>query len=593
MTSTNYRREAITFSTGWGLGDSMDDAQALDNLLGPGALAAAFAFGAILYVYSSACLTIIARKTNTPNGWMAWVPLLNLVLMCQCARKSAAWVLLMIIPFINIIAMCMILAGIAQARGKSGALVLLMFVPPLGLLLPAILAAGPAAGQSSGTIPAGYVPGAAPAAVPQFCPKCGTQAQPADAFCGNCGQPRAAQQPVVMAAPAAAPAPVVASSGCGVFLGILAVGGLAMLACCGGVGYYLGFPTSEYKRPERQTAALPPRLSGTLTLLPTDHATQGGLRPTSIASQRFDKKSPDDATPTVDVPSKHLPPGVSPSEIPQWSSGITSVTYRGGTPNTSNASTVHVHVFDMGGKNSSQAITASVTQGAGGKSEPIQVESPKGAKFTGSRVQTGQSTTYVLTSEPDDCVIIVYGPDPQSVPAAERLATNLGNNQGLTDPELKPLIGSLPAAQPPWLELVELRTISAQEMKASAQAMQEALNEQNAPGGREIAAQLKQVMPDQLTAALYHDSAKQEWGAIICDYGSSRKAWGLWKVIDLTLGSVARNGKATVQGTTGFDFSDNKDRILVFSKGPYIVMVMGPAADPVEKLVQLGNALQL
>lgn len=35
----------------------------------------------IFYIYFSLCLQLIAGKTGTPNGWMAWVPILNLFLM--------------------------------------------------------------------------------------------------------------------------------------------------------------------------------------------------------------------------------------------------------------------------------------------------------------------------------------------------------------------------------------------------------------------------------------------------------------------------------------------------------------------------------
>jgi len=39
---------------------------------------------------SGGLLLIIARKSNTPGGWMAFVPVANVYLMCQIGRCSAA-----------------------------------------------------------------------------------------------------------------------------------------------------------------------------------------------------------------------------------------------------------------------------------------------------------------------------------------------------------------------------------------------------------------------------------------------------------------------------------------------------------------------
>jgi len=44
-------------------------------------------FFAAFYIYLSLALVTIATKTNTPNGWLAWIPIANLFLTLQIARK--------------------------------------------------------------------------------------------------------------------------------------------------------------------------------------------------------------------------------------------------------------------------------------------------------------------------------------------------------------------------------------------------------------------------------------------------------------------------------------------------------------------------
>ena len=41
-----------------------------------------------IYVVMAISLMKIATRTNTPNGWFAWIPILNLVLMLQIAETA-------------------------------------------------------------------------------------------------------------------------------------------------------------------------------------------------------------------------------------------------------------------------------------------------------------------------------------------------------------------------------------------------------------------------------------------------------------------------------------------------------------------------
>jgi len=94
-----------------------------------------------LYAFSAFCLQKIAQRTgHDDNSWFAWVPILNLFLMTQIAGKEWWWVLLMFIPYVNIIIVAIVWMGVTEARGKSPWLGLLMLVPAANLFLLAYLA---------------------------------------------------------------------------------------------------------------------------------------------------------------------------------------------------------------------------------------------------------------------------------------------------------------------------------------------------------------------------------------------------------------------------------------------------------------------
>ena len=101
------------------------------------------------YVYFAVCLQTIARKTGTRHGWMAWIPILDFLLMCWIAGRSGWWVLFfMVTGLINhivgvilaIIFGIVLCLGIAGARGKPVWLGLLMCVPIVNLFAVGYLA---------------------------------------------------------------------------------------------------------------------------------------------------------------------------------------------------------------------------------------------------------------------------------------------------------------------------------------------------------------------------------------------------------------------------------------------------------------------
>ena len=121
-----------------------DDSSAVAGAAGVAAMGAMFLFMAVigigLYVYIALALQTIAKKTNTENAWWGWVPILNFVLMLNVAKKPVWWIVLMLIPIVNIVVGIMIWMAVAEARGKPNWWGILLIVPVVGIIVPGYLA---------------------------------------------------------------------------------------------------------------------------------------------------------------------------------------------------------------------------------------------------------------------------------------------------------------------------------------------------------------------------------------------------------------------------------------------------------------------
>jgi hypothetical protein len=105
-------------------------------------------FGLILLaVYLAVIVAVIASfwrvftKAGQP-GWAAIIPIYNLYILCKVAGKPGWWLLLMLIPFVNLIIILLVSLAVAENFGKgAGFGVGLMF---LGFIFYPILAFGEA-----------------------------------------------------------------------------------------------------------------------------------------------------------------------------------------------------------------------------------------------------------------------------------------------------------------------------------------------------------------------------------------------------------------------------------------------------------------
>ena len=92
------------------------------------------------YVYFAVAIQTMAKKTNTPNNWMAWIPLLNVYLLLKIGGKPGWWLLLFLIPFVNFIMMIVMWMGVAERLNKPNWYGILMIVPLVNIIIPGVLA---------------------------------------------------------------------------------------------------------------------------------------------------------------------------------------------------------------------------------------------------------------------------------------------------------------------------------------------------------------------------------------------------------------------------------------------------------------------
>jgi hypothetical protein len=128
---------AVLFLSGTALAQDNDLAAAG---LGVGIILFCVVIGIGAYVYAALALQTIANKTNTQNSWLAWIPIANMVLMLNIAKKPLWWIVLFLIPIVNIVIFVMVWMAVAEARGKPSWWGILAIVPVVNIVVPGVLA---------------------------------------------------------------------------------------------------------------------------------------------------------------------------------------------------------------------------------------------------------------------------------------------------------------------------------------------------------------------------------------------------------------------------------------------------------------------
>lgn len=99
--------------------------------------------GLITYAVVAWSLAVIARKTgHADNAWWAWIPILNGLLAIQIAERPWWWILLFLIPCVDLVFVAIVMMAIATRRGRSAAMGLLAMIPCVQLVIFPMLASG-------------------------------------------------------------------------------------------------------------------------------------------------------------------------------------------------------------------------------------------------------------------------------------------------------------------------------------------------------------------------------------------------------------------------------------------------------------------
>lgn len=108
-----------------------------------------FVVAVISYVYFALALMTIAKKTNTPNAWLAWIPIANVYLMTQVAELPAWWTLAILLALIPVVGPAVVVVisaywwwKISERLGKPGWWGILTIIPIVNFVIMGMLAWG-------------------------------------------------------------------------------------------------------------------------------------------------------------------------------------------------------------------------------------------------------------------------------------------------------------------------------------------------------------------------------------------------------------------------------------------------------------------
>jgi hypothetical protein len=118
----------------------------LAALLGSGV---SLVIGLAAYLYTALALWAMAKRTNTPNGWLGFIPIANVYLMTQIAKLPWWWTLTVLLAIIPVVGAILMLAAfiyiswkLAENLNRPGWWSLLLLIPVVNLIIIGIMAWG-------------------------------------------------------------------------------------------------------------------------------------------------------------------------------------------------------------------------------------------------------------------------------------------------------------------------------------------------------------------------------------------------------------------------------------------------------------------
>jgi len=105
------------------------------------------------YLYMAYTQYVIAKKCGcSDTAFLAFIPIANIFLLCQMAKKPAWWFVLMLIPFVGVIFYAIVWIEAAKIAGHSGVWGFLAIIPPISLIAWGVMAWG----KGNGAVSSGH-----------------------------------------------------------------------------------------------------------------------------------------------------------------------------------------------------------------------------------------------------------------------------------------------------------------------------------------------------------------------------------------------------------------------------------------------------
>jgi len=97
-------------------------------------------FLAIYLVFSWLLYRIACNAGQKDTAWWAFIPILNLFLLCKMAQKPMWWVLLCLVPLVNLVILAIMFWKISENCGQHGFWGICMLLPFLNIVALLVLA---------------------------------------------------------------------------------------------------------------------------------------------------------------------------------------------------------------------------------------------------------------------------------------------------------------------------------------------------------------------------------------------------------------------------------------------------------------------
>jgi hypothetical protein len=89
----------------------------------------------LFYIIYTLPVYVIAKKSGHDYAWLAFVPIGNLWLLCDMADMELWFLIIFLVPYLNIILLGFVWWRIAENTNKPGWLGILMLIPGVNLLV--------------------------------------------------------------------------------------------------------------------------------------------------------------------------------------------------------------------------------------------------------------------------------------------------------------------------------------------------------------------------------------------------------------------------------------------------------------------------